>query len=184
MARLLFLLLLALPLMASALPCGHIGPSDEGPQTLAAHRCLSLSFGKKSVNEHTLTYKGALIGLIHLSMDEEDIRRPFIPETCSIDGFSFQLLTQGSVGTLSGMTMTGLMSHATHHRGVQLSGLANRVQTLSGVQLALALNRAEERASGLQLGLINVAKELKGVQLGLLNFNAAGWCFPLLNISW
>ncbi len=180
----LLLLSLLVPTLLCALPCGHIGAGDEGPQTLATHRCLGLSFGGKTVEGDTLTYKGLQLGLAHASMNEEDIQRAFIQEQCHLRGCSIQLFAQDNVGDVSGVTLSGLMSATTHHAGLQLSGLANRTQTTEGVQIGLAINRAEEKATGVQVGLINLTKELHGVQLGLINVNSAGWFFPLINIGW
>ncbi len=184
MNRLTFLLALFCPSLLFALPCGHIGPGDDGPETLSAHHCLGISFGGKVVDDQTLTYKGVQFGLVHASLGEEDIQRIFTQEQCHLRGCSIQLFAQSNVGEVSGVTISGLMSDTTEHSGVQLSGLANRTQTINGVQIALAINRAEEETNGVQVGLINLTKDLHGVQIGLLNFNTSGWFFPFINVGW
>ncbi len=183
MKRLLLLLAL-LPAALHALPCGHIGPGDEGPTTLPLHRCLSLSMGTKDVEKEAVTYNGFLLGLAHCAMGEADIQRLFADERCNLRGCSIQLFAQRAVGRSSGVTISGLSTAVTEHNGLQLSGLANHTNELNGVQLALGINRSETVVRGVQIGLLNLAGDLKGVQIGLLNTNAAGLTLPLINFSW
>ncbi len=180
----LLLLLALFPFTLCALPCGHIGPGDEGPSTLPLHRSLSLSMGTKTVETTTVTYSGFLLGLAHCSMGANDIQRIFADERCNVRGCSLQLFAQSTVGTTSGVAISGLTSDTTTFNGLQLSGLANRTDTLNGVQIALAINRSEDVVRGVQVGLLNLAGDLKGIQIGLLNTNAAGLTLPLLNFSW
>ena len=68
--------------------------------------------------------------------------------------------------------------------GGQLAGLAARAGSFTGAQVSAAMNTAE-RATGLQLSLVNVADDLEGVQLGLVNVNRNGRIpvLPLFNFG-
>ncbi len=182
-----FLLMVGmLPCWLSA-ACWVCGPTEgEGrATTVRAHRCVSVCFGAVEQEPPAqVRYAGLLLGLVHASLPEDDVMRMLADERCDLSGASVQLLAQTQVGTLRGVALSGLMADLSEVRGVQLSGLASRCREVKGIQAALALNRAEGRVCGLQLGLFNVARELCGVQFGLLNTNAAGWTLPLVNISW
>lgn len=181
----LLLLLSALPGLAGA-ACWVLGPSKgEGGATLQVHRCLGICLGTlRTAPPASVRYGGLLLGVAHAAMPEGDVMRALADERCDVSGASAQLLAQTNVGTVRGLALTGLVSDIASVRGAQLSGLASRCRDLDGAQLSLALNRAEGRVRGLQVGLFNVARDLRGVQVGLLNTNAAGWTLPLLNVSW
>lgn len=187
MKRFFFILLLALlPGLASA-ACVVCGPSyGEKSETLKSHRCLGFNFGalKTAPKPATVDYRGLMLGLTHTSQPAWDIFHLLAPEECIVRGASIELLTFVNGGTSQGVAITGLLSDASRVRGLQLSGFGNRSDDVSGVQIALGLNRTQGTVRGMQFGLFNAAKELKGVQIGLLNINAAGWTFPLINFSW
>lgn len=179
------MLLLAVPgwIGAACLVCGPKNGETVG--TVGTHRCLSVCLGTvRMAPPASVRYCGALLGLMHTSLPEGDVMRALADERCDVSGASVQLLAQANVGTVRGLALTGLFSEVSEVRGVQLSGLGSRCREVRGAQVSLALNRAEGEVCGLQLGLFNVARRLKGVQVGLLNTNAAGWTFPLLNVSW
>lgn len=183
MKRLLLILLL-LPAFLRALPCLTLGFTDPPPETVAAHRCLSLALGTRQTSSPTaLTYNGLLLGLSHVSMPAMDVGRILLDERCTINGASVQLLAQANVGTLNGLSLTGLLAEHGRVRGLQLTGLANRADALAGAQLSLAMNFADQRCAGLQIGLLNFAGDLRGLQIGLLNVNKSGWILPLINFS-
>ena len=87
----------------------------------------------------------------------------------------------------AGVQLAGLVNVASCLEGVQVAGLINRSdgyhtdglqlalgmnvsRRMRGVQAALVGNEVEERLSGVQLGLFNVAEgDLRGVQIGALN---------------
>lgn len=177
--------MVALPWLASA-ACWVCGPtSGEGGATLGTHRCLGLCLGAlRTAPPAAVRYAGVLLGVVHAAMPEGDVVRALADERCDVSGASVQLLAQTNVGTVRGVALTGLVADVMSVRGAQISGLASRCRDLDGAQVSLALNRAEGRVRGLQLGLLNVARELRGVQIGLLNTNAAGWTLPFLNVSW
>lgn len=56
---------------------------------------------------------------------------------------------------------------------VQIAGVGNTADTLAGAQVSGLFNYAEV-LHGVQIGIVNVAREHKGVQLGLLNFSKQG----------
>jgi hypothetical protein len=67
--------------------------------------------------------------------------------------------------------------------GYQITGFYNRAGDARGVQVGL-YNRAGERMSGFQFGLVNCCAHLRGVQLGLLNISfRQDWpVLPVLNV--
>ena len=165
--------------------CAVIGAAEGRLASEPAHRCLSLCLGTATVEQpNQLNYTGLLLGLVHNALPPDDIQRAFLDERCNLTGLSLQLLEQTQVGTVCGLTVSGLFADTAELRGLQLSLLANRADTLGGAQLALAMNRAADEATGLQIGLLNVATDLHGLQIGLLNINRSGWVLPLLNFAW
>ncbi|MEG2725509.1 MAG: hypothetical protein RR982_06655 [Kiritimatiellia bacterium] len=166
--------------------CAVCGPSSEVKLfSLRAHHCLSAVFGSaRQEGDTTLIYNGFQWGLIHSSMAEDDVLRTFIDERCDVNGVSLQLLTTLNNGTVNGVAVTGIFSGIRAVDGVQLSGLACAANTVRGVQLSLAMSRANEAATGVQVGLVTYAQRLKGVQFGLLNINQSGLILPLINVSW
>lgn len=62
--------------------------------------------------------------------------------------------------------------------GVQLSGLANWAESGEGVMAAGAFNGTQQ-FEGLQIALVNYAKDLRGVQVGLINIIVSGGLFGL-----
>lgn len=84
--------------------------------------------------------------------------------TCDVKGFQ-----AAAIGNITGDVI-----------GFQASVVYNQTGDFTGFQTAL-INNAEE-VTGLQVGLINLAKR-KGFQFGLLNFIEDGWLpfFPVVN---
>lgn len=182
--KLFLLLSVLMPALLGAVPCLTLGVSDPPPETVTAHRCLSLAIGTRTTHKpFSLTYNGLLLGLSHASMSAMDVGRILADEVCTVNGASIQLLAQANVGPMNGLSLTGLLAEHGRVRGLQLTGLANRADALCGVQASLAMNFTDGRCNGLQFGLLNFAGDLCGVQIGLLNVNKAGWILPLINIS-
>lgn len=180
----LALLFLLLPALLRGVPCLTLGFTDPPPETLPSHRCLSLALGtRRTAAPLTVTYNGLLLGLSHISQPALDVSRIVLNERCNLNGASVQLLAQANVGTLNGLSLTGLLAEHGTVRGLQLTGLANRADTLSGAQLSLAMNFTDGACRGLQFGLLNFAGDLCGLQIGLLNVNKSGWILPLINFS-
>lgn len=165
--------------------CAVVGAAEGRLASESAHRCLSLCLGTATVTPpNQLDYCGALLGLIHNTLPPDDIQRAFLDEQCHLTGITLQLLEQTQVGAVHGVAVSGLLADIAELQGVQLSLLANRADTFGGAQISLAMNRTAGEATGLQVGLLNVATELHGLQLGLLNINRAGWALPLINFAW
>ena len=84
-----------------------------------------------------------------------------------------QIAPFGNVAScLEGVQIAGLInkSDGYHADGLQLALGMNVSRRMRGVQAALVGNEVEERLSGVQLGLFNVAEgDLRGVQIGALN---------------
>ena len=93
---------------------------------------------------------------------------------------------QGSIVNISG-DVIGLQAAAAVNvsgnvTGFQAATVTNVIGDLTGLQISL-INKAEV-SRGVQLGLINMAKET-GVQFGLINYIEDGFLpfFPVVNIS-
>ncbi len=166
--------------------CVICGVNDtDSLTTLQAHKCLALHFGSaEKTGDATLEMAGFRLGLSHMSLQSNDIFRAFVNEQSHFTGLSLLLIADHDIGTTRGVAITGFFSGIETVRGWQCTGLFSAANTLSGAQTSLALSRVNGTAKGVQLGLVTYAKELKGVQFGLLNINASGWIFPLINIGW
>jgi hypothetical protein len=73
----------------------------------------------------------------------------------------------------SGLFASGMLNYASNLEGVAVSGIANIGNNFSGIQYAALLN-ASKKAEGLQIGLINVAKEFDGVPIGFISLYGNG----------
>lgn len=84
-----------------------------------------------------------------------------------------QIAPFGNVAScLEGVQIAGLINRSDgyHADGLQLALGMNVSRRMRGVQAALVGNEVEERLSGVQLGLFNVAEgDLRGVQIGAMN---------------
>ena len=76
---------------------------------------------------------------------------------------------------MTGFQAAGIFNSARNSRGMQAAGIGNVADEFDGVQAAGIFNYASHLASdGVQLGIVNVAKESDGIQLGLLNISRNG----------
>ncbi|MEQ8525434.1 MAG: hypothetical protein RIB15_12140 [Gracilimonas sp.] len=73
----------------------------------------------------------------------------------------------------SGLFAAGLLNIANDVEGLVFSGGANIAKNLEGVQFASLLNFSE-KATGVQIGLINIAKEFEGVPIGFVSLYGNG----------
>jgi hypothetical protein len=99
-------------------------------------------------------------------------------------GIQFAGLGNSAGGTMVGFQLSGLYNLSNESvGGFQIGGLFNYTDAqLAGLQLG-AINKARRipgkkstpptRARGLQLGLLNTAKDMHGWQVGLINFGGA-----------
>jgi len=101
-----------------------------------------------------------------------------------IDGVS---LSAGAVesGLVRGLAVGGYRVKAREAEGLLASALYTRTRYLTGVAVA-PYNRVRTLQVGLAIGLVNDATELHGVQLGVVNIarNNRGWkrVLPVLNL--
>lgn len=72
---------------------------------------------------------------------------------------------------MCGLAINGLISGMTEVNGVQITGLLNVNQEFKGVTIG-GLYNTSVKGRGLQIGLINICKDLKGIQLGIWNVNS------------
>jgi hypothetical protein len=126
--------------------------------------------------------RGVDLGLLSLS------------ETAALSGFSGVLGMGKLTGSMSGCAASLINIHTGEDTGLN-AALINRVRTLkSGANVSLVniadgytmvdvggLNVSDQ--STVQLGFLNVTKQIKGVQLGILNLAENGFLpmFPLFN---
>jgi hypothetical protein len=69
-----------------------------------------------------------------------------------------------------GAQISGLMNYTRFSgSGLQLGGLLNISGSFQGIQFSGGINFTEQAIRGVQIGLINIAKEVRGLQLGLVN---------------
>ena len=78
----------------------------------------------------------------------------------------------GLVGPIQmkGVSINGGICVATETRGVVLTGSQNLADEFSGIVISTLRNKSV-KGRGLQVGLLNICKDMKGVQLGLWNVN-------------
>ncbi len=75
----------------------------------------------------------------------------------------------------TGFQIAGILNRADNTKGFQTAGIVNAAKEFTGLQLAGIVNYADRLSPyGLQIGLINIAREADGIQLGLLNFSKNG----------
>lgn len=70
-----------------------------------------------------------------------------------------------------GLSINGGVCGATAVNGLLITGTQNLTQEFKGVAITSLRNMAT-KGRGLQIGLLNICKDLKGVQLGLWNVNS------------
>lgn len=73
----------------------------------------------------------------------------------------------------SGFLVTGGINAARKMEGIAISGGANIANEMNGLQFAGLLN-ASEKAMGVQIGFINLAKEFEGVPVGFISLYGNG----------
>lgn len=82
---------------------------------------------------------------------------------------------------VKGVSINGLTCMVTEANGLTITGLQNRTEAFKGVEVCSLRNRAIH-GRGVQIGLLNICKNLKGIQLGLWNVNSKRK-LPLINWS-
>ena len=77
--------------------------------------------------------------------------------------------------TFSGFQGAGIFNSANDTKGSQVAGIFNTAHDIKGLQVAGIFNYAQNVENGsVQVGLVNVAKEVQGFQIGLLNLSKNG----------
>lgn len=78
---------------------------------------------------------------------------------------------------------SGVFSRSKEFAGISWTVFGNYIeQRAVGIQAGL-VNISTEM-TGLQIGLVNFAERLNGVQIGVLNFNTSQVTLPIINIGW
>ncbi len=121
----------------------------------------------------------------------------------SLSGLQCNLVVSAARESAEGIQISGLGSHSTDFKGLQISAM-NGAGRMIGAQIgALASTSAQvhgmqvaslycggfkkpPKVFGMQISLFNSAENLHGMQIGLINYNKNGWLpfFPLLNFGW
>ncbi len=87
--------------------------------------------------------------------------------------------TSFSKNIITGVNIAGIGTTAEKIDGLSVSGLACVAQNLNGVGIAGIINQVD-KGKGIQIGLINYAKDFQGVQFGLWN-KIGKLGFPFIN---
>jgi hypothetical protein len=82
---------------------------------------------------------------------------------------------------LNGLHITALATKNYVLNGIALTGMSNDIYKLNGVAISGLVNKSYH-AKGLQIGLINLAKNMTGVQIGLWN-KIGDRSLPFINFS-
>ena len=86
---------------------------------------------------------------------------------------------------LEGCAISGIYTTSKEIKGINVSGIFTRAQNLYGIS-ASSVNYYDNLQVGLSVGIFNYVEKLSGVQIGLLNIakNNPGWAryLPILNI--
>jgi len=76
---------------------------------------------------------------------------------------------------MHGAQFSGIINNAAKMDGYQAAGICNLSKETVGCQMASIFNYTENlKTKGVQIGLVNVAKETQGFQIGLLNLSKNG----------
>ena len=120
----------------------------------------------------------------------------------NLTGLAIGLVGVGSGGTVRGVAIGGVGAGAQELRGIELAGVGAGARDVRGALVALGWNRIDRGTlrgltvssfnqvkgvqRGLAIGIVNYAEELHGVQIGLINIarnNSSGTrVLPLLNV--
>jgi len=119
--------------------------------------------------------KGFQLGLVNKTTYFDGIRIGFVNLGKSrglsvgvIDGISYSTTSNNSDSANSGLALSLFGSNYDRIKGVQISGLINRVlDSCHGVQASSFVNANEGYHCGLQASAMNYAKKLRGMQLGI-----------------
>lgn len=128
-----------------------------------------------NLNADALSFLMSLYSLIDLPFNNTLIN---MEDTVDKSGINIRvrglsLSGGGLVGPIQmkGVSINGAVCVATETRGVVLTGSQNLADEFSGVVISTLRNKSI-KGRGLQLGLLNICKDMKGIQLGLWNVNS------------
>ncbi len=97
----------------------------------------------------------------------------------NLHGLSISLGGVGRCRNIKGIAINGGMCNAYRTRGLVVTGGFNTLIDFKGIAIS-TLRNISVKGRGIQVGLINVCKDLKGIQLGLWNVNGKRK-LPLIN---
>lgn len=90
-----------------------------------------------------------------------------------MEGLMISSLFNVSSEYSSGLMITGGLNYSRYQEGLMISAGANITQEMNGLQFGGILNYATN-AAGVQIGLINIAKEIDGASVGMLSLYGNG----------
>ncbi|MEP1150253.1 MAG: hypothetical protein ABJH08_00880 [Balneola sp.] len=93
--------------------------------------------------------------------------------TDDMEGLMISSLFNVTTEQASGLMITGGLNYSRYQEGLMISGGANITQEMDGAQFGGFLNYAS-KARGLQVGLINIAKDFEGASVGLFSIYGNG----------
>jgi hypothetical protein len=74
-------------------------------------------------------------------------------------------------GKMYGLGINGIMFFSDEIRGMVITGMQSQCQKFSGIMIS-GLRNKSVNGKGIQIGLLNVCRNLKGIQIGLWNINS------------
>jgi len=93
--------------------------------------------------------------------------------TDDMEGLMISSLFNVSSEYSSGLMITGGLNYSRYQEGLMISGGANITQEMEGMQFGGLINYATN-ATGVQVGLINIAKEFEGAPVGMFSIYGNG----------
>ena len=136
-------------------------------------------------NADALSFLMGMYAFIDLPFNNYLINMPDTVDKSGINirvsGLSFS--GGGLVGPIlvKGVSFNGGVCSATESKGLLLTGSQNLVDEFNGVVIS-GLRNKSVKGRGMQVGLLNICKNMKGIQLGLWNVNSKRR-LPLVNWS-
>jgi hypothetical protein len=119
-------------------------------------------------------WKGNSLRDINDTVDISRIKGTIGGLSLSVGGIMFEY-------HIKGVSINGGICGATKAHGLLISGISNFTEEFMGLEIS-SLRNIAVRGRGLQIGLLNMCKNLKGFQLGLWNINSKRK-LPIINWS-
>ena len=156
-----------------------IGGNLEGVQSAGIYNNVSDSVNGVQIasiyNHAGKSLLGVQCGSIVNSVGQDGRGVQFAGVTNDVQGYFYGLQFAGIVNetgnSVQGAQFAGIVNESSGNvRGAQFAGIVNRCRgELNGLQCAGIVNIASKVEKGVQIGVVNVAKENNGVPIGLVS---------------